>query len=117
MFTINPKKPTYKEVLQTLKNEVKRAVHNGAVKVMPNCKLKCRELTYYVNEFGALFLQLTPKQQTKILTALGGYTLQKALEAYAVQYANSILTKQKRVMHPAKYALMLEVYKLAQTHI
>ena len=55
MFTIKPKKPTYKEVMQTLKNEVQRAV----------------------------------------------------------QYANSILAKQKRIMHPAKYALMLEVYKLA----
>lgn len=38
MLTIKPKNPTYKEVLQTLKNEVQRAVHNGAVKVMPNGK-------------------------------------------------------------------------------
>lgn len=113
MLTIKPKKPTYKEVLQTFKNEVQRAVRNGAVKVMANGKLKCRALTYYVNEFGALFLQLTPKQQTKLLNALGGYTLQKALEVYAVQYASGILAKQKRLMHPAKYALLLEVYKLA----
>lgn len=31
MLTITPKKPTYKEVLQTLKNEVKGSVHIGAV--------------------------------------------------------------------------------------
>ena len=113
---ITPKKPTYYEVLQTLKNEVKRAVHGGAVKVMPNGSLKCKPLRQYINNFGALFLHLTPltlKQQTKLLNTLGGNTLKEALEVYAVQYANSILTKQKRTMHPAKYALLLEVYKLA----
>jgi hypothetical protein len=116
MLTIKPKKPTYKEALQTLKNEVQRAVHKGAVQVMPNGNLKCKPLTNYINEFGALFLKLTPltlKQQTKLLNTLGGNTLKEALQAYAMHYANGILAKQKRTMHPAKYALMLEVYKLA----
>lgn len=120
MPIITPKKPTYKEVLQTLKNEVKRAVHKGAVQVMPNGNLKCKPLAQYINNFGALFLHLTPltlKQQTKLLTVLGGNTLKEALQAYAVQYANSILAKQKRAMHPAKYALMLEVYKLANKRV
>ena len=80
---------------------------------MPSGNLKCKSLAWLAKEFKPLFLELRPKQQTKVLQALGGYTLQKALEVYAVQYASSILAKQKRLMHPAKYALMLEVYKHA----
>lgn len=113
MLTITPKKPTYKEVLQTLKTEVKRSVHIGAVKVMPNGNLKCKSLAWLAKEFKALFVELTTKQQTKLLNALGGKTLKEALEVYAVKVAGAILAKQQRAMHPAKYALQLEVYKHA----
>lgn len=113
MLTITPKKPTYKEVLQTLKTKVKRSVHTGSVKLMPNGKLKCKPLTWLAKEFGALFLELTPKQQTKLLNVLGGKTFKEALEVYAVKVVGAILNKQQRAMHPAKYALMLEVYKHA----
>ena len=113
MLTINPKKPTYKEVLQTLKIEVKRSVHIGAVKVMPNGKLKCKSLAWLAREFVSLYMELTPKQQTKLLNVLGGINLQNALEVYAVKVVGAILNKQQRTMHPAKYALMLEVYKYA----
>ncbi len=113
MLTITPKKPTYKEVLQTLKIEVKRSVHIGAVKVMPNGNLKCKSLAWLAKEFKPLFMELTTKQQTKVLNALGGGTLQNALQEYAVRVASAILNKQQRAMHPAKYALMLEVYKHA----
>ena len=111
MLTITPKKPTYKEVLQTLKTEVKRSVHIGAVKVMPNGSLKCKSLAWLAREFVYLYMELTAKQQTKLLNALGGINLQNALEAYTVKVAGAILNKQQRAMHPAKYALMLEVYK------
>lgn len=111
MLTINPKKPTYKEVLQSLKNEVKLSVHIGAVKVMPNGSLKCKSLAWLAKEFKPLFMELSAKQQTKVLNALGGGgTLQNALQEYAVRVASAILSKQRRAMHPAKYALMLEVY-------
>lgn len=111
MLTINPKKPSYKEVLQTLKIEVKRAVHIGAVKVMVNGSLKAKSLAWLAKEFKPLFMELTTEQQTKVLKAFGGNTLQNALEVYAVKVAGAILNKQQRAMHPAKYALMLEVYK------
>lgn len=113
MLTINAKKPTYKEVLQTIKNEVKRSVHIGTVKVMPNGSLKCKSLAWLAKEYKPLFMQLTAKQRAKMLQALGGYTLQNALEVYAVTVASAILNKQRRAMRPAKYALMLEVYRYA----
>lgn len=88
-------------------------MHIGAVKVMPNGNLKCKSLAWLAREFVYLYMELTPKQQTKLLNALGGINLQNALEAYAVKVVGAILNKQQRTMHPAKYALMLEVYKHA----
>lgn len=100
MLTITPKKPTYKEVLQTLKTQVKRSLHIGVVKVMPNGNLKCKSLAWLAREFVYLYMELTPKQQSKLLNALGGINLQNALEAYAVKVAGAILNKQQRAMHP-----------------
>lgn len=110
MLTITPKKPTYKAVLQTLKIEVKRSVHIGAVKVMPNGKLKCNSLAWLAKEYKALFVELPAKQQAKVLNALGGKTLKEALEQTALRYVEATLAKQRKIMHPAKYNLLLLLY-------
>ena len=104
---------TVKGVTELLKNEAVKAACKRAVTIKPNGNLKCHSLTWLAKEHKALFNELTPKGQAKVLKALGGQTLKEALEQTAIKYVQAVLAKQQKTMHPAKHALLLLVYAYA----
>lgn len=110
MLVITQPKPTAKGVIELLKKEVASAARLRGVKVMPNGKLKCNSLAWLAKEHKALFAELPAKQQAKVLNALGGKTLKEALEQTAIRYVEATLAKQRKIMHPAKYNLLLLLY-------